>query len=42
LTINDLCESFSPKKHAQVLKTIELLIDEGDLEKVEDKIAWKK
>ena len=42
LTINELCEAFSPKKQAQVLKTIELLIDEGDLGKVENKIVWKK
>jgi ATP-dependent DNA helicase RecQ len=42
LTIYDLCEAFSPKKQAQVLKTIELLIDEGDLSREEDKIIWKK
>jgi len=42
LTINELCEAFSPKKQAQVLKAIELLIDEGDVEKVEDKIVWKQ
>ena len=42
LTINELCEAFSSKKQAQVLKTVELLIDEGELDKVEDKIRWKK
>ncbi len=42
LTINELAEAFSPKRHAQVLKTIEHLIDEGELDKVEDKIKRKK
>ncbi len=42
LTINELCEAFSPRKQAQVLKSIELLIAEGDQDKVEDKIVWRK
>lgn len=42
LTINELCEAFSPKKQAQVLKVVELLMDEGELDKVEDKIIWRK
>jgi uncharacterized iron-regulated protein len=42
LTINELAEAFAPKRHPQVLKTVEHLIDEGEIDKVEDKLVWKK
>ena len=42
LTVNELVEAFSSKRHAQVLKTIEHLIDEGVLDKVDDKLISKQ
>jgi len=42
LTIKDLVGAFSPKRHAQVLKAIEYLIDEGVIDKVEDKLKKKQ
>ena len=42
LTVNEITEAFSIKKHAEVLKTIENLMDEGELDKVENKLVWKK
>jgi len=41
LAIKELVEAFAPKRHAQVLKTIEYLIDEGVLDKVGDKLKAK-
>ncbi len=41
LTVNELTGSFAPKRHAQVLKAIEYLIDEGVLDKVDDKLKPK-
>ncbi|MEM6966084.1 MAG: ATP-dependent DNA helicase RecQ [Bacteroidota bacterium] len=42
LTTKELSQAFSPKRQGHVLKAIEILIDEGELDKVEDKLVWKK
>jgi len=42
LTVKELAEAFAPKRHDLVMRTIELLIDEGDIDKVDEKLVWKK
>ncbi|HFC01301.1 MAG TPA: RecQ family ATP-dependent DNA helicase, partial [Phaeodactylibacter sp.] len=42
LTINELVEVFAINKQAKVLRSIEHLMDEGELDKVDDKLVWKK
>jgi ATP-dependent DNA helicase RecQ len=40
LTIDELMESFSPKRQNQVLKVIEYLLDEKIMTKENNKLAW--
>ena len=42
LSISELAEAFAPKRQDLVLRTIEILMDEGELEKVDEKLVWKK
>lgn len=42
LTLEELVSSFSPKRHEEVLKAIEYLMDEGYLEQIGEKLAWNK
>ena len=42
LTLDQIVESFGPKREEQVLQTLEYLLDEGFLIKEEDKFIWKK
>lgn len=41
LSLDELVGSFSPKRENQVLKVLEYLMDEGFLEKIDEKIVWK-
>lgn len=42
LNVNQLMESFPPNRHEQVLRALEYLLDEGYIDKTEDKLHWKK
>lgn len=42
LSIKELGEAFSPKKQGQLFRAIEIMIDEGELDKVEEKLIWKR
>lgn len=41
LSLEDIVESFNPRRAAAVLKSIEYLMDEGFIEKEGDKFKWK-
>jgi len=42
LSVEELVDSFPPKRQEQVLKAMEYLLDEGFIDKVEEKLHWKK
>ena len=42
LKLEEIVESFAPKRENQVLKTIEYLLDEGFIDKKEQRFFWKK
>jgi ATP-dependent DNA helicase RecQ len=41
LTTEEIVDSFGSNRHEQVVKTMEFLLDEGLLEEVEGKLAWR-
>jgi len=42
LRLEEVVESFAPKRRAEVLKAIEYLIDEGYIDQAEQKLVWNK
>ena len=41
LSLEEIVESFNPRREAAVLKSIEYLMDEGFIEKDNGKLKWK-